>query len=370
VSTKAFLSDICEHPDDDTPRLVYADWLDDNGDSDRAEFIRGQIELLRLDRDDPRFADLAARMRELEENNGKLWKRDLPRWAHLPYEDRVAALTARPRYFPSSQFHRGFATVVECDVANLLRSGEKLFARAPIQGLHIPDPTTDLEGLARLHLLARLNALDLRQTNLDDEATRTLARSPHLGNLHTLLLGLNTIGAAGIAALGKNRGLAGLRWLDLPGNRFGTLGARALARLSNLPRLERLTISHNDMGDAGLAALARSPLLDPVRKLDLGDNGLGFRGMTALAGSDHLRALTHLSLAFNAIDADGARALAGSTVLTELVDLDLRRNLLGSEGLRAIVWGRLGPLCSLDLFECGIDASGAAVLADCSRLVS
>ncbi len=43
-----FLEDITEHPDDDTPRLVYADWLDDHGQPERAEFIRVQCELARL----------------------------------------------------------------------------------------------------------------------------------------------------------------------------------------------------------------------------------------------------------------------------------------------------------------------------------
>jgi uncharacterized protein (TIGR02996 family) len=26
-----FLNDICEHPEEDGPRLVYADWLEDHG---------------------------------------------------------------------------------------------------------------------------------------------------------------------------------------------------------------------------------------------------------------------------------------------------------------------------------------------------
>ena len=38
-----FLRAICENPADDAPRLVYADWLDEHGDPDRAEFIRVQI---------------------------------------------------------------------------------------------------------------------------------------------------------------------------------------------------------------------------------------------------------------------------------------------------------------------------------------
>ena len=42
---EAFLADIVEHPDDDAPRLVYADWLEDHGDPERAEFIRTQCEL-------------------------------------------------------------------------------------------------------------------------------------------------------------------------------------------------------------------------------------------------------------------------------------------------------------------------------------
>jgi uncharacterized protein (TIGR02996 family) len=43
---EAFIRAICEQPDDDTPRLVYADWLDENGDAidrARARYIRHQI---------------------------------------------------------------------------------------------------------------------------------------------------------------------------------------------------------------------------------------------------------------------------------------------------------------------------------------
>ena len=35
---------ICENPAEDTPRLVYADWLQENGRPERAEFIRLQCE--------------------------------------------------------------------------------------------------------------------------------------------------------------------------------------------------------------------------------------------------------------------------------------------------------------------------------------
>src|SRR5688572_3979360 len=46
------LTDILEDPEDDAPRLVYADWLDEHASDEsghaRAEFIRVQIELARL----------------------------------------------------------------------------------------------------------------------------------------------------------------------------------------------------------------------------------------------------------------------------------------------------------------------------------
>src|ERR1700682_1902421 len=45
VDSEAFLATILEHPDADAPRLVFADWLEEQGETNRAEFIRVQIEL-------------------------------------------------------------------------------------------------------------------------------------------------------------------------------------------------------------------------------------------------------------------------------------------------------------------------------------
>ena len=41
----AFIQAICASPGDDLPRLVYADWLEENGQAERAEFIRLQIRM-------------------------------------------------------------------------------------------------------------------------------------------------------------------------------------------------------------------------------------------------------------------------------------------------------------------------------------
>lgn len=47
---RARLTAIVGQSDEDTPRLTYADWLDENDQPDRAEFIRSQIERANLAR--------------------------------------------------------------------------------------------------------------------------------------------------------------------------------------------------------------------------------------------------------------------------------------------------------------------------------
>src|SRR5579883_797347 len=53
---------IIAHPDEDTPRLMYADWLQENGDQTRAEFIRFHIEWDRRPQYSPPDEDLKMRL--------------------------------------------------------------------------------------------------------------------------------------------------------------------------------------------------------------------------------------------------------------------------------------------------------------------
>jgi uncharacterized protein (TIGR02996 family) len=48
----ALLAAICASPDDDLPCLAAADWLEEHGEDDRAELIRAQCELARLQAQD------------------------------------------------------------------------------------------------------------------------------------------------------------------------------------------------------------------------------------------------------------------------------------------------------------------------------
>jgi uncharacterized protein (TIGR02996 family) len=46
---EAFMRDILENPEDDTTRLVYADWLEDHAEAERAEFLRLECRLRGLE---------------------------------------------------------------------------------------------------------------------------------------------------------------------------------------------------------------------------------------------------------------------------------------------------------------------------------
>src|SRR4051794_24184225 len=74
------LGDICAKPHDDAPRLIYADWLEEQAgqaDRDRAEFIRVQIALEAETEEGPRRWDLQDREKALLEAYGALWSADL-----------------------------------------------------------------------------------------------------------------------------------------------------------------------------------------------------------------------------------------------------------------------------------------------------
>ena len=83
---RALLSAIAANLDDDLPRLAYADWLDEHGQADRAEFIRLECEQARIhddpvvgpnEWDNPRFWKINQRASELYERHKKEWFADL-----------------------------------------------------------------------------------------------------------------------------------------------------------------------------------------------------------------------------------------------------------------------------------------------------
>ncbi len=118
-----FIRQICERPDDDTVRLVYADYLDEHDEPERAEFIRGQIEMAR---DWPKHVltkgcrcKSCKRFRRLD----TLARPRIKEWAG-------------PVFAPCVQirWYRGFIETIEIPEDSLILKGiaESIFAAHPI----------------------------------------------------------------------------------------------------------------------------------------------------------------------------------------------------------------------------------------------
>src|SRR5262245_17404511 len=83
-------------PDDDAPRLAYADWFEQNGDPDRARFIRAECRLARLTPWHPEYSDLNDEAVTLLIRHDTAWRQGRP------------AIGLEARW----QFERGFPEVL------------------------------------------------------------------------------------------------------------------------------------------------------------------------------------------------------------------------------------------------------------------
>ena len=105
---KSLLRAILIDPDDDTARLVYADWLQENGDADHAEFIRLSVPESTNRGKGKQRAPLARRLR-------RRWSQEL--------DDYRVALTVR----------RGFVCGISSPMAVFLENAERAFSLFPLR---------------------------------------------------------------------------------------------------------------------------------------------------------------------------------------------------------------------------------------------
>jgi uncharacterized protein (TIGR02996 family) len=382
AADKGFLHAIIENPQDDTPRLIYADWLEEHGDPGRAEFIRVQCELARTDEADERSTLLRERAWELLRQHGRGWREELQAWAQGA----------------SPWFRRGFVAGIATTARQFLSSGKGLCGRTPLESVRLRDPRERLNELAQCASLSRLSELVLdllsgTRTRLDLDGLRVLLASPHLGRLQSLDLSGSGLGPRGAEVLAESPAVANLSMLSLVGaevnsaaiewlaasparercsilrlraNEVSGWGAAALARFTSL---RVLTLGLNPLGGEGVGALAGSPHLTSLAWLDLDQTRPGRDGIAALASSPHLRNLRRLSLEANGLDDEAVELLLTSPHLHRLTHLDLYNNRITDRGVALLAGSsRLGSLRELSLGFNPISAQGAAVLAGAAWL--
>jgi uncharacterized protein (TIGR02996 family) len=327
---EAFLRDVCEHPDDDTPRLVYADWLEDHGQAGRAEFIRVECELERTEEYGPRWRQLSARQLALIRAHKKEWVKPFQGWTH------------------SVHFRRGFVESVLMNLPRFRSRAAELFRLAPVREVNFTRlstgegrvPPADMEALAAVPELRRARSLGFARQFLGDAALQAFLNAADLRNVERLSLDLCQLTTPGIEALVATPGLAGQTTLSLSNNFLGDAPVAALLR--DPPFLLRaLDLARTDLTNAGARALAAAPALSRLRDLALwGNPRLTDVGFRALVESPHLAALTHLRCgAFSIVSAltdASLRALAQSPRPPRLATLDLEGAQVGDLGVAAL----------------------------------
>jgi uncharacterized protein (TIGR02996 family) len=328
---EAFLQAIRESPDDNAPRLIFADWLEEHGNPERAEFIRVQCALATLPPAAPGRPALQRRQQELLREHAKVWLGSLPRLVHR------------------CTFRRGFVEKVSVEAAVFLTRADTLFRLAPLRGVRLTAVARHVASLAASPYLARLASLSLDGVGLGPHEARALAASPFLGGLRTLDLHNNRLAPAGVEALAACPGLSGLTSLYVRCCQLGQVGARALAESRHLTNLTALDLRGNGIPAEGLRALAAAAHLSRLKALWLGSNGVNDRLVRDLAEPPCRSSLVVLDLTSSTLLTDvGAFALARSPSLGGLKELALwpaaRISPNGREALRR----RFGTHVSLE----------------------
>jgi uncharacterized protein (TIGR02996 family) len=370
----ALLAAILANPDDDLPRLVYADWLDENGPAlppaerktagDRAAFIRAQVEAARAEP----FSPAARAAQERADRLLTSWNREAWTW-HLRGK------------LDGAEFVRGFVGVVNVDAARFLETADAIFAAEPVRAIRLARSLTETtyEGFAATQFVAplepvfevpRLNqvtALDLSRALMTNTLEfNLLVQSPHLAGLRDLSLRGNPVPPRWLTWFLTGTWLPELTALDL--SDIPNLGPALTAgfRKADHRRFTRLDLSGVAFNSDDLMRVLQSPCLSQVEELRLGWGGGPLRPgpLTRLDMGWILPwgRLRLLDLAGHGLGPEGVREIVRTPDAAKLRWLGLAANGLGPEGVSLLASAPRLDLFYLDVSRNGLEEKHIAAL--------
>jgi uncharacterized protein (TIGR02996 family) len=347
---------ILAEPDEDTPRLVYADWLQENGQPERGDFIRAQIEAVRADPFGPRARAASRQAAAILEAYRSDWTRHLPGFPEWP------------------RFERGFIAHLSVEPKEFVPRIDALFDAEPIQALRLhrfvsTGPPVSFEPLFELPRLKQLRRFELSPrlfTDRDGEDYALLSGCPHLAKLSDLSLRDNPVpptwlsnvlrgdkfpqltglDVAEVTHLGPSLAETfpridhrELKRLDLSGVRFTSdqfhqvLTSRCLREVEELLLATSLTPGH--MGPLFYLDLTHVIPWNRLVILDLAGQRLGNEGVREFTVRYEAAALRWLGLKNNVLGRDAVRYFTASKYLA-LNYLDVRGNNLSLSDIDAL----------------------------------
>jgi len=278
----ALLAAIAAHPDEDTPRLAYADWLQEHDQHIRAEFIRLQIDIAHKETLprvlQNRYVDLWKRQQELLDNH------------RAELLGRLTCLREAEGY----EFRRGFVSEMRTSVPELCANWDTIGFALPVPRVAL----IDWRGLVRDVLgcgepaplpvgsYELVSALVSRGPGLEDETRLEPLTDPHdWPRLEQLDASGCRLGDADVGVLLRAKSFTVLADLDFSRNDLTDVGVSALLDSGLTRQLQRLILSGNPISDDAAIALAeRWPTgdADKLKSLDLRFTNIGQRGQQAL----------------------------------------------------------------------------------------
>jgi uncharacterized protein (TIGR02996 family) len=344
---------ICAQPDEDTPRLAFADFLQEEGGKEnafRAEYIRGAIRVAREELWSPAWQAANKKWDKYDAKvRSRASDRTLPWTAHL--RGRAVAF----------EFDRGFVGHVTVHSKRFVAEGQKFFAQDPIRSVKF------------VSLDAKAGSVPLKQ----------LLACPHLARVAKLGLETTSLNDKDLVLLGGSPTLAGVRGLVLAGNSGYT--PKGLAKLlQDLPAIDELQLTVFGLYSAKVAeGLAAAPGLAKLTSLNLSDHYADAKGVAAVLASKHLAKLRELRLSVGneydeehghqSVDRQSFKPKEGAVVAAALEKckfpdlrfLDLAGCMVGDAGATAIADAKRFPaLRQLGLEENGLTRGGLKALAD------
>jgi uncharacterized protein (TIGR02996 family) len=329
-----FLAEIAAHPDDDTPRLVFADWLEEQGDA-RAEFIRAQCQRARLAWTAPRWWDLLDREERLLATHAKQWLAEPPRLRNVTWGWEPQSFSSRLES-GTRAFQRGFVETAKVRNLQALIDADKTSSPLLLRELLLKDFGPRLiHRLRTSPWLGRLRGLYLFRKWLGRDFLEPLGQAPEAAGLRRLELEGNLVQRTGLEALCESPYLTSLETLNLGHNRLEGRDLLLLRDWPGVTRLKSLCLFGNALGDAAADFLS-SPALASLHALDLGSCQGNFAMADALSRNEHLGQLTHLSLSGNQIGSVSIGRLFDRNACPALRVLDLQQSWISDDALRTI----------------------------------
>ncbi len=255
MSEADVIAAIIASPDDDIPRVVYADWLEEQGDP-RADFVRAQLAMAKAEPRSKAYFDAWAIATPLEREHAEAWA------------SRVPALK-------NQSYHRGLVRSAAMIASAFVRDNGEVLTHAPVERLRFQRVKDRGAELGACTGLSKLRGLDVAGIKIPEPDLLGLLRSPHLTQLATFVSGnSDQVSPNVLAALLEGPARASLT--DLTLGHSGMLDG--LPRVT-LPKVERLHVGgwwrHGDaqplahLGALGFPALTSLSVGSDVNEADI-----------------------------------------------------------------------------------------------------